>query len=282
MTYYLKYCDEVRRVIQAVLIDSRAYGNQNGNLYRKSIDDYIKSLGKDTVVYKIEDTKGVLAGFAVVRPDQLTFDYGLRRAFLPHKDIINKAIDNYVIAKEFQFDYLETTFGRSLEYGFTEYNPANYTTQGFSFVKLDYDSRVYRAVLIDAKSNFISVNVNGNVINQEIERFVITTLRRYQALYKIENKQGVLVGIMGVDPCIEAPLLILRRPFQRFVEQIRAAAVLFKDSTVWYFDMLELKPCPPEDVCYLAINTCYATINGCRIKVFPKRPFEKRFFTING
>ena len=278
--YDFIWLDELERVVQAVMIDSGELTPYvNGNVVRAEIDDILVDLSGYDIAYKIENQQGVLVGFFAYGIEEDTRLLVLRRAYLQFGSAINTAIDAFIMDGAWRFDYLnQPVYIRRTEYNMTDYNPNDYIVQMYSMVKLDYEERTVQAVLIDNKTQFLTVNANGNVIRAELDDFMVR-LEEYRIVYKIENQQGVLVGFFAADPCIEGEIIALRRPFIQYQSVINQAVQNFVTSGVWQYDLLNIEPCPPADLpCYFTINGCYATLNGCVAIVEPKKKFVKRYF----
>jgi hypothetical protein len=115
MSYRVIYNEEYRRVIPAVLIDSRANIaaiKTAGGFAVKAYTDSQVALVTDTVIpYKIETNEGNLAGYfnlsvSTNPKSAVLLNAQLRPAFVQFNSEISQIISNFIISNDWQFDYL--------------------------------------------------------------------------------------------------------------------------------------------------------------------------------
>jgi len=278
--YSFVWMDEVERVVQAVAIAAGSVTQYaNGNVVRTDIDTLLQNVADYDIAYKIENQQGVLVGFFAYNVETAATLTVIRNPYKQYDTQIDSAVSQFITSNKWEFDFLnQPVYIQRAAYNVTDYNPNDYLVQMYSFVQLEFTERVVQAVLIDGKTNFLTLNANGNVIRAELDDFMLQ-LEGYRVTYKIENQQGVLVGFFGSDPCIDGYLVAVRRPFLSYLTAINQAVDKFVTSGVWRFDLLNIEPCPPTDLpCYFTINDCYMTINGCYATIEPKKKFVQRYF----
>lgn len=115
MTYRVIYNDEYKRVIPAILIDSRALAPSIVTAtgfevlaYTNSVADLVTS---SVLPYKIETNEGVLSGYfnltVIESPKSVTLlNKQLRPAFQKYDTDISQVISNFIISGNWQNDYL--------------------------------------------------------------------------------------------------------------------------------------------------------------------------------
>jgi len=277
--YSFVWMDEVERVVQSVLIDSGDFGLVNGNVAKQKLDAIYNSLSGYHVAYRIENQQGVLVGFFAYNIEADEKILFRRRSYDSFSEDIETAVNDFIQSGGYRFDYLnEPAYQGRTSYDFRDYNPNDYLVQQYIPTKLEYEKRIVQAVLIDNKTQFLTLNANGNVVRAELDDFM-ERLSGYRITYKLENQQGVLVGFFAYDPCIEGNIIAVRSPYKKFAAAINDYVQSFILSGVWNFDILNLEPCKPEDLpCYLTINNCFATLNDCFAVIDPKKIFVKRYF----
>jgi len=269
--------DSTERVVQAVAI--AASDVDSSNVARTDIDNLLQNVSNYDLAYKIENQQGVLVGFFAHNIEAVSTFTLIRNPFKQYDTQIASDITQFITSNVWESDFLnQPAYIQRIRYNTTEYNPNDYLVQMYSFVQLEFTERVVQAVLIDGKTNFLTLNANGNVIRAELDDFMLQ-LEGYRVTYKIENQQGVLVGFFGSDPCVDGYLVAVRRPFKSYLSAINQAVDTFVTSGVWRFNLLSIEPCPPTDLpCYFTINDCYMTINGCYATIDPNKKFVQRFF----
>jgi hypothetical protein len=98
--------------VQAVMIDSRAYSmppNINGNQIQPLVDAEVANVTRDVIFYKIESTLGNLVGYFSLKKNGSVgtkYQQQIRPPFLVDISMINSLIDNFVLANDWQKDYL--------------------------------------------------------------------------------------------------------------------------------------------------------------------------------
>lgn len=105
MSYKFTYCDEVERVLQAVVLDrpEKNLGKGfDGNSARKFLDDLYKKV-EGAAVYKVEGKYGILVGALCVVSDSSFFLF-CRSAF-DEKDVFDKS-SKFVLSGLWKLDIL--------------------------------------------------------------------------------------------------------------------------------------------------------------------------------
>jgi len=279
--YDFIWMDEVERVAQAVIIASDSYTRlSDGRTVRTDADSVFKTISEYDIAYKIENKQGVLVGFFAYDIEDDKKIVFTRKPFKQYNEELNIRINDFIASGRWRFDYLNVGFYQQRSrYDLRDYNASDYIVQSYGFVRLEYSDRIVQSVIIDSRSpDFMTVVANGNVIRAELDEF-FAQLSQYRIVYKIENRQGVLVGFFAADPCVDVRLIAIRRPYNQFLSDIKLEIENFIVSGIWEFDLLTVEPCAPEELpCYFTLNDCYLTLNGCFGIVDTRKKFVKRFF----
>lgn len=115
MSYRIIYNEEYRRVIPAVLIDSRAnisaISTAGGFAVKAYTDAQVALVTATVIPYKIETNEGNLAGYfnlsiGVNPKSAVILNAQLRPAFVQFNSEISQIISNFIISNDWQFDYL--------------------------------------------------------------------------------------------------------------------------------------------------------------------------------
>ena len=233
---YITHCDEYERLIQAVLIDIRVSSFQDGNGYRKAIDQYLNGIAPTSLIYKLENEQGVLVGFFVYDISTEVLKTVIRKVFIPQSNSINLEIGKFIDNSLWLFDTLDGNNENQIIFETTEYDARDYIQQRFDFVWLDEVERVVQSVVIN--NGGYTILANGVVVRQDIDD-IFRSISGYRVAYKVENKQGVLVGFFVYDIETEKNILFLRKSFKPFLQNLKPQIDTFISSGKWRFDYLD-------------------------------------------
>lgn len=115
MSYRIVYNEEYRRVMPAVLIDSRAnidaIKTADGFSVKAYTDAQVALVTNTVIPYKIETNNGNLVGYfnlsVTTSPKSaLILNTQLRPAFVQFNSEISQIISTFIISNDWQYDYL--------------------------------------------------------------------------------------------------------------------------------------------------------------------------------
>lgn len=114
MTFDFIFSREQQRIIQAVMIDSRATSmpiGLNGNQIKPLVDAQVLLVTPTVIFYKIETVNGNLVGYFSLQVDTANksatlLQYQLRASFMSFDTEIKNQINGYIVNGEWKGDYL--------------------------------------------------------------------------------------------------------------------------------------------------------------------------------
>lgn len=115
MDYNISYCIDYKRIMAAVLIDSRGtiplIANTDGYATKAYCDAQIDLVGEKSLVYIIETDNSNLVGYFILQVNStaesaILIQKQFRPAFQQFSTIISQKISNFITSNEWQDDFI--------------------------------------------------------------------------------------------------------------------------------------------------------------------------------
>lgn len=113
MTFSINYRQEVRRIVQSVVIDNRLnmqLNGKDGNVVQEKIDAEVASVGTPPLFYSIESNNGGLCGYFYLRLDGGAASLGkknYRPQYKNYFDEFDSLVFEFIASHKWENDYLQ-------------------------------------------------------------------------------------------------------------------------------------------------------------------------------
>lgn len=112
MTFSIHYRQEIRKIVQAIMIDNRLrleMNGQDGNIVQGKIDAEVAAVGTPPLFYVIESNSGNLCGYFYLRLQDNTASLGkknYRPQYGKYFDEFDTMIPEFISSNKWKDDYL--------------------------------------------------------------------------------------------------------------------------------------------------------------------------------